>query len=97
MEAILPMPWNDLDGSSSLSEWVAEAAGELERNRNQMRVTTTIFMLDIPGQVETRRAAFMLECLREARGESETEYRSFASLYSGQNRIDRLDSSINED
>jgi len=62
-----------------------------------MRVTTTIFMLEFPRKaLDARGTAFLWEYMPATDIEAESGSRSFISLYSGQNRIDHLDSSANE-
>jgi hypothetical protein len=62
-----------------------------------MRVTTTVFMLELPHRVaEARDEILMRDCVPGADIEAEIDLRSFVSLYSGQNRIDPMDSSVTE-
>jgi len=62
-----------------------------------MRVTTTIFTVEFPRQLfEARGTASLHEFVAGAGTETEFGLRSFLSLYSGQDRIDRMDSSTNE-
>jgi hypothetical protein len=59
-----------------------------------MRVTTTIFIMETHLQEsEAGGSAFTQEYVPSADPGSEFEFRSFVSLYSGQNRIGGMDSS----
>jgi hypothetical protein len=62
-----------------------------------MRVTTTIFTVEFPIHLFKATETASLQEL-SARPDTETaiELRSFLSLYSGRNRMDRLDSSLDE-
>jgi len=63
-----------------------------------MRVTTTIFILDSHvEESEARGRAFTQRYVPSADPVSGFELRSFVSLYSGQNRIEGLDSSAHEE
>jgi len=64
----------------------------------EMRVTTTIFMLESSVQdIEARSAAFTQEYLQSADLNAELELRNFVSLYSGQNRMRGKEASASEE
>lgn len=61
-----------------------------------MRVTTTVFMMNLPYPgVEARESASVQAYVPVANNEIES--RQFVSLYSGQNRIERIETDNGED